>query len=194
IHYVWIVIHDTKRVFGKGGQYTVLLIGFPIGVIVPTIFWYLQKKIRDRDEARTVDADGNVISNSDGEVAHSKAKLLQWARQVHPVVLLNGGLYLTPYTISYLWPAIPFAYISRIWIRTRFLAFWSRYNYVLSASLSTAMALAGLIIFFAIDYQVIYIDWWGNNAAGLGCEATAGCPHLTLADGDHFGPGIGEFK
>ncbi|CAK7274008.1 hypothetical protein SEPCBS119000_005949 [Sporothrix epigloea] len=183
-----------KRVFGKGGQYTVLLVGFPIGVIVPIIFWYLQKKIRDQDEARTVDADGNVISNSDGEVATNKAKLVQWVRQIHPIVILNGGLYLTPYNISYLWPMIPFAYISRIWVRSRYLAFWSRYNYVLSASLSTAMALAGLIIFFAIDYQNISINWWGNTAVGYDCDWSRDCTLLTLADGEHFGPGVGEFK
>ena len=181
-----------KRVFGPGGQYTILLIGFPIGIIVPILFWYIQKRLRDQDEAQTVDADGNVLNNSDGEVASSTAKTLQWARQMHPIGILFGGLCLTPYNIAYIWPMVPLAYISRIWIRNRFLAFWSRYNYVLSASFSTAIALTGIIGFFIIDYRDVYIDWWGNDTTGLGCEA-APCTRLTLADGEHFGPGVGEF-
>ncbi|CAK7275017.1 hypothetical protein SEPCBS119000_006468 [Sporothrix epigloea] len=182
-----------KRIFGPGGQYTLLLIGFPIGIIIPILTWYIQKRLRDQDEALTVDADGNVISNSDGEVATNKAKYLQWARQIHPIVLLNGGLCLTPYNISYLWPAVPFAYISRIWIRTRYLAFWSRYNYVLSASLSSAIALAGVIIFFALDYHNIQPLWWGNKPAAYGCDDFGTCSLVKLAEGDYFGPGPGEY-
>ncbi|CAK7274090.1 hypothetical protein SEPCBS57363_005982 [Sporothrix epigloea] len=182
-----------KRVFGKGGQYSLLLLGFPIGIAVPIIFWYIQKKIRDMDVAHTVDANGNVLSNSDGEVASTKAKLLQWTRQVHPIALLYGGISLTPYNIGYIWPAIPVAYVSRIFIRGRYLAFWSRYNYVLSASFSTAIALAGLIIFFGLNYKDYELNWWGNEVSYGGCEGTAGCPRLTLADGDHFGAGVGEF-
>ncbi|CAK7274084.1 hypothetical protein SEPCBS57363_005979 [Sporothrix epigloea] len=183
-----------KRVFGTGGQYTILLVGSPIGIAVPIITWYIQKRLRDQDESRTVDADGNVLNNSDGELAGTKAKSLQWARQVHPIAILYGGLSLAPYNIGYIWPIVPFAYISRIWVRDRCLAFWSRYNYVLSASLSTAIALAGLIIFFALDYNNVYIDWWGNNIVSAGCEAEPICTRLTLAEGDQFGPGAGEYS
>ncbi|CAK7270265.1 hypothetical protein SEPCBS119000_004002, partial [Sporothrix epigloea] len=167
-----------------------LLIGFPIGVAVPIIIWYIQKKLRDQDEARTVDTDGNIVSNSNGEVAENKARLLQWARQIHPIIFFYGGLCVTPYNISYIWPAVPIAFVSRIWVRTRFLAFWSRYNYVLSASFSTAIAIVSIIVFFGLDYKNISIDWWGNDATALGCEAVGGCRRLLLADGDHFGPGV----
>ena len=182
-----------KRVFGKDGQYSLLLLGFPIGVVVPIIFWYIQKRIRDQDEAQTTDADGNVISNSDSEVAKSNAKALQWARQMHPIAILYGGISLTPYNISYIWPMVPFAYISRIYVRNRYLAFWSRYNYVLSAAFSTAIALVALIVFFALQYKDIYLDWWGNNVTGLGCESGILCVLRHLADGEHFGPGAGEY-
>ncbi|CAK7273386.1 hypothetical protein SEPCBS119000_005627 [Sporothrix epigloea] len=182
-----------KRVFGTGGQYTILLVGFPVGIAIPIVLWYIQKKIKDMDESHTVDAQGHVISNSDGEVAHNKAKLLQWVRQLHPIGILYGGLFLTPYNISYVWPMVPIAYISRIWVRNHFLAFWSRYNYVLSASLSTAIALAGIIIFFALDYHKTSLNWWGNSISSVGCEHKA-CTRLTLPKGEHFGPGVGEFN
>ncbi|CAK7568032.1 MAG: hypothetical protein SEPTF4163_006011 [Sporothrix epigloea] len=182
-----------KRVFGTGGEYKLLLLGFPVGIVVPIIFWYVQKRIRQMDEAHTVDADGKVISNSDGEVSHNQAKLLQWVRQLHPIGILFGGLFLTPFNISFVWPMIPFAYISRIWVRNRFLAFWSRYNYVLSASLSTAIALAGIISFFALDYNKTTLNWWGNSVVSQGCEHKA-CTRLHLAPGEHFGPGVGEFQ
>ncbi|CAK7273350.1 hypothetical protein SEPCBS119000_005608 [Sporothrix epigloea] len=181
-----------QRMFGKGGQYTTLLIGFPVGFVFPIVLWYIQKKIRDMDESHTVDENGNVISTSDGEVAHNKAKLLQWVRQLHPVCILFGGLFLTPFNLGYIWPMVPIAYVSRIWVRNHFLAFWSRYNYVLSASLSTAIALAGIVMFFALNYKRTGLNWWGNSVTAIGCEREA-CTRLTLAPGEHFGPGIGEF-
>ncbi|CAK7274168.1 hypothetical protein SEPCBS57363_006024 [Sporothrix epigloea] len=181
-----------KKVFGSDGQYTALLIGFPIGVVVPIIFWYLHKRLRDHEDAQSVDADGNVIDNSDGESETSSVSALRWARQIHPIAILYGGASLTPYNIGYIWPMVPFAYASWIWVHDRYLAFWSRYNYVLSASLSTAIALSGIIAFFALEYNDIYVNWWGNKIVSVGCELEA-CTRLTLADGEHFGPGVGEF-
>ncbi|CAK7567423.1 MAG: hypothetical protein SEPTF4163_005387 [Sporothrix epigloea] len=177
------------RVFGKGGQYTLFLLGFPLGIILPIIFWYIQKKAREQDVANTVDANGNIV---DGEVAGSQAKFLRWARQIHPIAALYGALSLTPYNISYIWPMVPVGFVSWMIVRARHLAFWSRYNYVLSASFSSAVALSGVIAFFALDYSDINLNWWGNNITGVGCEDAA-CPRLTLADGDHFGPGVGQF-
>ncbi|CAK7229617.1 hypothetical protein SBRCBS47491_007311 [Sporothrix bragantina] len=181
-----------KRVFGSGGQYSAMLVGFPIGIVVPIVFWYVQKRLRAHDEAQNVDAHGNVRSNSDGEVASRQATVLRWARQAHPIVFLGGALNLTPYNLSYLWPTVPVAFVSWIWIRGRHLAFWARYNYVLSASLSSAVAVSGIVIFFALQYTEIDLNWWGNEVTAVGCEATA-CTRLELPKGTHFGPGVGEF-
>ncbi|CAK7227132.1 hypothetical protein SCUCBS95973_006439 [Sporothrix curviconia] len=181
-----------KKVFGPGGQYSAMLVGFPIGVAVPVLFWYAQKRLRAHDEAQGVDAHGRVRSTSDGEVAGRKATLLRWARQAHPILVLGGALNLTPYNLSYLWPTLPVAFVSWIWVRGRHLAFWSRYNYVLSASFSSAMGVASIVMFFALQYSDISLDWWGNDVTAVGCEASP-CTRLTLAKGTHFGPGVGEF-
>ena len=106
-------------------------------------------------------------------------------------MFLNGGVHWAPYNIAYMWPALLPAWLSMSYLRTRYLAFWSRYNYVLSVAFSTAIALAGVIVFFAVSYNGVKISWWGNGAESA-CEAEA-CTRLTLPDGEYFGPRIGTF-
>ncbi len=99
-----------KKVFGSGGQYTALLVGWPIGVFLPLIIWALQKQF-----PRAL-----------------------WMRQIHPVVMLYGMIYWAPYNLSYVIPAVPIAYLSWIFLKKRYLGFWSKYNFVLSASFALA--------------------------------------------------------
>jgi hypothetical protein len=49
-----------------------------------------------------------------------------------------------------------------------------------------------LVIFFALQQQGIEIDWSGNSIPFAGVDA-AGPILKPLADGEHFGPGPGEF-
>ena len=46
--------------------------------------------------------------------------------------------------------------------------------------------------FFALQQQSIEISWSGNNLPFEGLDA-AGPRLKTLATGEHFGPGVGEF-
>jgi hypothetical protein len=51
-----------------------------------------------------------------------------------------------------------------------------------------------LVIFFALQQQDIGIDWSGNTIPFAGVDGADPGPILkTLADGEHFGPGPGEF-
>lgn len=90
-----------------------------------------------------------------------------------------------------MWPAVLPAYISMKYVRNRYLAFWGKYNYVLSAALSTAIAIAGIIIFFALSYNSVSLSWWGNEPES-GCEASS-CTRLKLPKGEYFGPRIGNY-
>jgi OPT family oligopeptide transporter len=153
------------KVFGSGGLYTALLVGFPIGFVVPIIFYFIQKKYK-----RTA-----------------------WLRQIHPVAIFYGALSWAPYNLSYIWPAVPIAYFSWVYLKTRYLGFWSKYNFVLSASWSSAIAIAGIIIFFTVQWLQVDLDWWGNDVVSQGCEGDA-CTLMTLNDGDYFGPRIGTFS
>ncbi|KAK1529818.1 OPT oligopeptide transporter [Colletotrichum paranaense] len=110
-----------RKVFGSGGIYTALLSAFPVGFALPFIFYYFQRKF-----PRT-----------------------HWFAKIHPVMILSGGISWSPYNIAYMWPAVLPGWLSMVYLRQRYLAFWSKYNYVLSAAFSTAIAIAGVIIFFA---------------------------------------------
>ncbi|TVY49363.1 Sexual differentiation process protein [Lachnellula occidentalis] len=153
-----------KKVFGKGGQYTALLAGFPIGFVLPFVVYYVQKKFPKQT----------------------------WLRQVHIMAILYGAISWAPYNVSYLWPGVPIGWLSMVYMKKRFLAFWSKYNYVLSAAFSSGIALSAVIIFFALQYTNTSIEWWGNDVSFQGCEDTP-CVRNHLADGDYFGPRIGQF-
>ncbi|KAK1990115.1 OPT superfamily oligopeptide transporter [Colletotrichum falcatum] len=152
-----------RKVFGSGGIYTALLSAFPVGFAVPFVLYYFQ-----RNFPRT-----------------------HWFSKIHPVMILSGGISWSPYNIAYMWPAVLPGWLSMVYLRQRYLAFWSKYNYVFSAAFSTAIALAGVIIFFAVSYHGLEINWWGNHPES-GCEATP-CTRLKLAQGEYFGPRVGNY-
>ena len=63
---------------------------------------------------------------------------------------------------------------------------------ITTSAFSCAIAISALVMFFALQQPGIEISWSGNNLPFEGLDATG--PRLkTLAEGEHFGPGIGEF-
>ena len=89
-----------KKMWGTKGQYVETLVGFPLGFVVVLLFWWLSKK-------------------------YPKNKIL---RNTHPVVLFNGGLIWSPYNLAYLWPAVPFGWLSWVYLKNRYLGLWSKVN------------------------------------------------------------------
>lgn len=171
-----------KKVFGVGGQYSAMLLGWPLGLVIPLLLWLVQRWARR--SAQNKDG-GNLVA--------------RWMRQIHPIPILYGMIYWAPYNLSYVIPAVPIAWLSWIWAKNRFLAFWSKYNYVLSASFSTGIAISAIVIFFSLQWMDVNINWWGNDVVYQGCEGstdTGSVPCLlqTLAPGEHFGPGPSEFS
>lgn len=160
---LWGTIGPTK-IFGSGGQYTALMAGWPIGVAIPLILWCLRRRY----------------------------PATSWLRQVHPVLLLNGACTWAPYSMSYTFPGVWISWLSWIWCKNRFLEFWSKYNFVLASALGAGISLSGIFVFFALQYQDVELNWWGNEVPYMGCEGQP-CPLRTLAPGEHFGPGVGQF-
>ncbi|KAK2601259.1 hypothetical protein N8I77_010722 [Diaporthe amygdali] len=152
-----------RKVFGTGAQYTAMLSAFPVGFALPIVLYFVTKRLPKS----------------------------HWISKIHPVMVLSGGVHWAPYNIAYIWPALLPAWFSMVFIRRRYLAFWSKYNYILSAGFSSAIAIAGVIIFFAVHYNGYTIDWWGNDPE-KGCEASS-CARLKLAKGDYFGPRKGTY-
>ncbi|KAM7205191.1 sexual differentiation process protein 2 [Naviculisporaceae sp. PSN 640] len=155
-----------RKIWGVGGMYAVTLVGFPIGVMLVVVFYMLSKR-------------------------WPKNAIL---RNVHPVVILAGALTWAPFNMAYVWPAVPFAAFSWLYLKKRYLPFWSKYNYIVSAAFSCAIAIAGIVIFFGLQAWDIELKWWGNEVNNEGCDASGSCVLKTLPEGEYFGPRIGEFS
>jgi len=69
-----------------------------------------------------------------------------------------------------------------------------QYNFVTSAAFSCAIAISGIVIFFTLQVWEISLTWWGNTVIEEGCDGSGPCVLMTLAEGDFFGPKIGEFS
>lgn len=68
-----------------------------------------------------------------------------------------------------------------------------KYNFVLSAAWSCGIAIAGILIFFTLQWTETQFNWWGNDIPYEGCEGEP-CTLKTLDDGEYFGPRIGNFR
>lgn len=74
---------------------------------------------------------------------------------------------------------------------------FSNANYVLltdllQAAMDTGTALATVIIFFALSYNNIKFNWWGNTV-GDNTYDSKSTPWLKVKTGGHFGKGPGQF-
>ena len=114
----------------------------------------------------------------------------EWIRQIHPVMIAAGPAnWGSPYNFSYFWPNVMVAVFSFQFIRKRYTGFWAKYNYVIAASFPAGIAVAALVIFFALELPAggLSIDWWGNNVSYEGCEGSA-CTRFPIPDQGYFGP------
>ncbi|CAN3369833.1 oligopeptide transporter 2 [Diutina catenulata] len=77
------------------------------------------------------------------------------------------------------------------YLYNRYNAWWSKYAYVLASAIPAGIALAGVIIFFALEYTNQEIDWWGNSVFAAGMDWSGKYAHknatLEAPDG-YFGP------
>ncbi|KAM7200716.1 OPT oligopeptide transporter [Naviculisporaceae sp. PSN 640] len=147
------------KVFGHQGQYKELLLGFPAGILLTVALYLMLKKF-------------------------PKNRII---RQFHPVAFWYGPLAWAPYSFSYAMPSIPIALLSWVYVKNRYLAFWSKYNFVLSAAFSAGIAIAGIIMLFSVQWARIEVEWWGNTQPYVGCEGEA-CTIATLAEDERFYP------
>lgn len=155
-----------RKIWGVGGQYVSTLVGFPLGVVFVVFFYTLSLKWPKNP----------------------------WIRNAHPVVMMSGALTWAPYNLTYIWPAVPVAAFSWLFLKKRFLGFWSKYNFVTSAAFSCAIAISGIVIFFALQLSEIEVTWWGNTVLSEGCDATGRCVRLTVNEGETFGPPKGSWS
>ena len=86
-----------------------------------------------------------------------------------PVIFSGTGAIPPASAVNYVpWALVGF--IFQFVIRRRHFAWWSKYNYVLSAALDSGLACAIIIIFFCLQYPLngtiganTILTWWGNT-------------------------------
>lgn len=93
-----------------------------------------------------------------------------WVRNIHIPVVLSGSLWLAPYNFSYFMAGLPIAWFMNVFVKNRYTAWWSKYALTLTTGLGVGLALSALIIFFAVDYKPVYLNWWGNEVSFAGYD------------------------
>jgi OPT family small oligopeptide transporter len=117
-------------------------------------------------------------------------KPISWLRDVHPSLIINGFLWWAPLNLTYFTGAVYMSFGFMYYLRRYKTAWWEKYNYVLAAALNAGVALSGVIIFFAVQYHAVDVNWWGTEVTSQGIDGGAGQQALitTLPAKGYFGP------
>ncbi|KAK6836994.1 hypothetical protein PG987_007489 [Apiospora arundinis] len=89
----------------------------------------------------------------------------RWLQKVHVPLFLGGLNYIPPATgMNYgSWAIVGLLF--GLLVKRRARTWWRRYNFVLSSALECSVAIAGIVIFFAIFYTgaAKKFNWWGTT-------------------------------
>ncbi|KAJ0306310.1 hypothetical protein COL516b_004768 [Colletotrichum fioriniae] len=111
---------------------------------------------------------------------------------LNPVLVIQGIQHWAPSNLSYKTPGFILGYIFMYWLPRHRLAWWEKYNYVLSAALTAGVAVSALVMFFAVGYNPIAFKWWGNTVSGAGVDGSQ-IGILPIPERGYFGPEKGSF-
>ncbi|GKT92254.1 oligopeptide transporter protein [Colletotrichum tofieldiae] len=111
---------------------------------------------------------------------------------LNPVLVIQGIQHWAPSNLSYKTPGFILGYIFMYWLPRHRLAWWEKYNYVLSAALTAGVAVSALVMFFAVGYNPIALKWWGNTVSGAGVDGRQ-IGILPIPGRGYFGPERGAF-
>ena len=107
--------------------------------------------------------------------------------------MFTGTGYIPPASaVNYVpWAIVGFVF--QYVVRRRHFAWWTKYNYVLSAALDSGLAISVVVIFFCLQYPrngTIGADtiqtWWGNTVFFNNADGAA-APFKALPPGGFFG-------
>ncbi|KAI0690888.1 OPT oligopeptide transporter protein-domain-containing protein [Cytidiella melzeri] len=152
------------RIFSHGQLYYGLIF-FLIGAAAPVITRLIQYKFN-----------------------YSVIRYINW-----PLIFSATGLIPPAMPSNYvIWCAVGFVF--NYVIRRRHFAWWTKYNYVLSAALDSGTAVSTIIVFFCLQYPkngmiglTTIQSWWGNTVPWNTYDAIKQ-PYYTLAPNQTFGP------
>lgn len=173
----------TKRVFGSGGSdglYPFLKWCFLIGAVIAVLFYSVQYYIP------------SLISKYYPERKVAMDRLSERLGKINPVVINIGLLSFAPGNFSYYIGGVYLAAAWTLYIKKRYRDWWSKYTYVGVAAIDVGIALSAIIIFFALQYSNIKLEWWGNSVPYAGADGDQ-TPLIILKKGETFGPSPDQY-
>lgn len=122
-------------------------------------------------------------------IAFKKYAPKKYTKYFQPTLMIGGFLYYAPYNLSFYTGGVYLSILFMWYIKSRYLAWWQKYNFVLSGAMDAGVAFSAIIIFFAVQYKEHYLSWWGNDVPWKGIEGMGGASRLDPADapGGFFG-------
>ncbi|KAH8659988.1 oligopeptide transporter protein [Xylariales sp. PMI_506] len=180
---VWGAI-GPKRIFSQ--IYPAMKYCFLLGFLLAILWWTVKRfgaKIRNSIQAALPSAVFTPLNL----IVFTP---IAWLKHVHPSLIFNGMLYWAPYNLTYWTGGFYVSFAFMYYLRRYKTAWWEKYNYVLSAALTGGVAFSGIIIFFAVQYYPVTLDWWGVNILGETLDMGSGQLALIpdLPDKGYFGP------
>jgi OPT family oligopeptide transporter len=132
-----------RRFFAPGALYRPLLWFFLIGAVLTVLVHLLRQKL---------------FPNT------------KWLRRIHVPLFLGGLNYIPPASGTNYGSWILVGLIFGLWVKRAQRGWWRQYNFVLSAALDCSIAIAGVLIFFAVFYTgaADRFSWWGTEVYKVG--------------------------
>ncbi|KAI0018181.1 OPT oligopeptide transporter protein-domain-containing protein [Xylariomycetidae sp. FL0641] len=113
-------------------------------------------------------------------------------RWLNPILVIQGVQHWAPSNLAYKTPGMLLSFVFMYWLPRHRLAWWEKYNYVLSAALTAGVAVSALLMFFAVGYHPRSLDWWGNAVSRAGVDGSS-VGILPVPERGYFGPEKGSF-
>ncbi|ORX35494.1 OPT oligopeptide transporter protein-domain-containing protein [Kockovaella imperatae] len=130
---IWGLI-GPRRLFGPGAMYHAQTYAAIVGIFLPIpVYLWVRKRPQS------------------------------FLRNFNAPVLLNACTYMPPATGINFASFLTVGFVFQFWLRRRFFAWWSKYNYVLAIAFDSGTALSALFIFICLDIPKARINWWGNT-------------------------------
>jgi len=166
---IWGLIGPARQ-FSKGQVYYGLLFFFLVGAIAPCIPFLVTRRY-----------------------PNSVLKYINF-----PVIFSGTGLIPPATAVNYVpWGIVGFVF--QYYIRRRNFAWWSKYNYVLSAALDSGVAIGAILVFFCLQFPQngaiganSILTWWGNSQAFNNTDGNSAVLRF-VEPGQTFGPPPGTF-
>ncbi|KAH8648569.1 OPT oligopeptide transporter protein-domain-containing protein [Xylariales sp. PMI_506] len=111
---------------------------------------------------------------------------------LNPILIIQGVQHWAPSNMSYKTPGMILSFVFMYWLPRHRLAWWEKYNYVLSAALTAGVAICALVKFFAVEYDPVSLTWWGNTVSSAGVDGSS-VGILPIPERGYFGPEKGSF-